>query len=277
MGIRAATWRTRCALAFLALLGTLAASALAQTDEAPPADVGKMFRRVFTETMKPVERVQALERIVKEHPDSEWADDALWVLGEAARRQQLAYRVVYYWQYMMARPAQPRLEAFTRTLPLYRKSSLSRVVFLLEAEGVSLLPTPAAPPPRKSTDEGASAPQQVTRTRERLFLGCRPFNAVPMVVWAELGACYEQVKKPRLALRAYRKALKAAPGTGRWPENYRACVERLEKRVALLPPPPPPPPAAEQAPGAGGPAGASPEAAAAPPADARSSGGGQGD
>jgi len=216
----------------LAAAGVSAAQVPAQKPKASPAEAGKAFRAVFQGEMETAEQVKELERIVKEYPETGWDDDALWVLGEVARQDGRVDRVLYYWQYLMTRPVEPKLEEYTRTLVLYRKSSLYRVQFLLEAEGNAYVrPAPGEPTTRQAFSLVATGPSH--RGGERIMLGCRRFNAVPMVVWAELGDCYERMGLLAAALRAHRKSVELSPEKGRWHKNYSERVARLEAKLNL--------------------------------------------
>ncbi|MGD2176129.1 MAG: hypothetical protein PVJ27_12050 [Candidatus Brocadiaceae bacterium] len=177
-----------------------------------------IFQRAFTQAMEPTERVRALESLAKEHPDSRWSDDALWVLGEAARRQQDGPRVLCYWQYLMTKRPDAVLEDYTRTLPIYRNSALPQVELLLVSEGNAF----------RSTDN-----RVLTGETGRVYLmnNAERFNPLPMVVWAELAGHYKRAGRGRLGLRAYRKALEAAPSQGRWAESCRARIRALEERL----------------------------------------------
>ena len=217
----------------LLLAGVVATCCLGQEEPAEQDAPEALFRRAFAEKCRPTDRIRLLERIAREHSDSKWADDALWALGEIARQHRLVRRVFYYWQFMMTRDETPELEEFTRTLALYRRSSLFRARYLLDAEGNSYIMIPQR---SAKSQDGDSALRADGAGPQPVRYVCRPFNAVPMVVWAELGACYEQLSRPRLALDAYRKALDCAPRSGRWPAVYRKRVERLEELVAVLPP-----------------------------------------
>ena len=75
-------------------------------DPEDEAAAGAHYRDALLNAVTPGERVQALEQVVKDHPKSRWADDALWVLGEAARQGSRHDLVVYYWHALVA--AYPR-------------------------------------------------------------------------------------------------------------------------------------------------------------------------
>ncbi len=202
----------------------LAAAALpTEAAEKTSLDPRRAFQRAFTAKMAPRRRVALLESIAKEHPESPWADDALWALGEVARRNDDPRRVVCYWQYLMNRRPDAELEDYTRTLQLYRTSTLPQIELLLLSEGNSYVMD------EPEVREGQSA---------TLFLvkNARRFNPLPMVVWEEVGECCAELDKPRVALRAYRKALQAAPEKGRWRTDYWERIQRLEERLEALPP-----------------------------------------
>jgi hypothetical protein len=170
-----------------------------------------------------VERVRLLERIAKEHPDSEWADDAVWVLGEAARREERLGRVLYYWQFLLGRWPGARLEDYTRSLQVYRDSPMPAIESMLRAQGQGYVRR------QEPVIEGSRGSMHLLRNAQR-------FNALPMTVWTELAECYRRLDKPRLALRCYRKALQAAPPGGSLRRRCQRNVERLEGYVEAMPP-----------------------------------------
>lgn len=203
---------TRRALAILGALAALLPGVMAAEPTASD-DPGAEFRAAFEEGVPPVRSARILVRLVKEHPRSEWADDALWVLGEAARRQKRPDRVVYFWQYLMASKPDAELEEFTRSLELYRRSPLGSIMVVLEAEGTAYVPDAEA------------------KAQGRAFFVAKPFNAVPMSVWEELGRSYLRLGKPSLALKAYQRALACAPEHGRWKGRYRTRIRTLAERL----------------------------------------------
>ena len=190
--------------------------ASARQAEEPPAE---RFRRAISDQLAFAERVALLESISKEHPECEWADDALWVLGEWARRQRAPAKMLYYWQYLMSAHPGVALEPYTRSLAVYERSLLPQVRRMLIAEGVAY----SAEQPRLL--EGKSGGFHVFENASR-------FNATPMVVWGEIAATYEMAGKPRLSLKAYRKALDRAPATGYWREIYTKRLEALQSKLA---------------------------------------------
>jgi len=204
-----ASSRLVAVLLALAIIPAGGARAQQQLQEAEAA-----FRAAFAGEIEPEERVAALERVVKEHADSAWADDALWALGEAARQQQSTDKVIYYWQYLMSRRPDVELEDLTRSLPLYQASRLPQAYAYLEATGMTYV-----------HHDG------VEKEEASVFVNAKPFNPVPMLVWEELGRSFVERDKLKLALKAYDKALEAAPPGGRWQRSYRAAIQGVEIKL----------------------------------------------
>ena len=202
----------------LVLVLVLAGGASAPEAEGPD-EARSVFEHAFDEETTVAERVHALERIVKESPDSKWADDALWALGELARQEGQARRVAYYWQYLMAVHPEPRLEEFTRSLPLHRQSGLAQVEFLLRLTGQSYV-----------RDDGRLERDD----NDKVFVNVKPFSPVPMLVWAGLGHSYEQLDKLEMSLKAYQEALRRAPAAGQWREAYADSARRVQAKLTAL-------------------------------------------
>ena len=214
MGMHQTVW--------LALVLLLAGADAPPEAEAPAtADVQTAFTQAFAPEVEPQAARLALERIVKESPDSEWADDALWVLGEHARQGGQPLRVAYYWQYLMAVRPEPHLEEFTRSLPLYRWSGLVQVEIYVRKTGQSY-----------ALNEGR------IREGNREFLNVKAFNPVPMLVWAGLGSSYEQMDRLALSLKAFQQAQASAPTGGPWRASYEASARRVQMKLSALGVPP---------------------------------------
>ncbi len=209
------------ALISVATLCFACVAARARTTMAENESPGKLLSQALSRGVTDSEEMRTLERIVKEYPDSPWADDALWVLGEVGRRSGNSRAVIYYWQYLMARPTGPVLEEFTLKSKLFKESSLYRVQTLLEVEGGGYL-----------LEEGSRVVEG-PEAEKTLFMGCKRFNALPMVVWSELADSYERAHKPALALRALRNAFAESPPKGRWHDLCRQRVEKAERLRAL--------------------------------------------
>jgi hypothetical protein len=187
----------------------------AQAAEAPAPE--SLFAEAFAPDVGPDDSRMCLERIVKESPDSEWADDALWVLGEAARQQGQPRRVAYYWQYLMAVHPEPHLEELTRSLPLYQRSGLPQVELYMRRTGQSYV-----------RSEGR------LREGNRELLNVKPFSPLPMLVWAELGKTYEHMGRLTLSRKAFARAQTSAPTGGQWRQNYAASARRIDAKLAAL-------------------------------------------
>lgn len=183
----------------------------------PQLDPAEAFRQAFAGEMKREDAVTLLQRIAKECPDSVWADDALWALGQDARNRKDHRRVIYYWQFLMAARPDVQLEDFSREQELYRRSGLPEARYYLEATG--------------QTYRRGDGRQARGRT---LFVDAKPVNPVPVRVLEGLGEAYERLGQYELALRAYRKGVEHAPTRKRLIEGCRDSVARVEKKIALL-------------------------------------------
>jgi hypothetical protein len=236
------------------LLATCAAAAGARAADdgagRKPDAAQALFRSAFEDHLAPAERVEVLERVAKEHSDSPWADDALWVLGEAARRQHLTMRVLYYWQFLVTRWPAVHLEDYTRSLEFYHISPVGCVEHLLEMQGDLFLPQRGHVIPGKEAQAFA-------------YKNAVAFNPAPMLVWEELGDCYALLDKQDLAAEAYARSLAAAPPAGDFARSFRVRVnDKMQlaggKASAVTPAATP----------AASPEKTLPPAASAPPADA---------
>ncbi len=173
-----------------------------------------LFRSAFDPELEPPERVERLEQVIKEHRDSAWADDALWVLGEAARRRKAHERVAYYWQLLVARADELHLEEYTTGLAIYRESALPAVRYLLRMEGTVYRPATV---------------DVITSDAADMFLytNVEPYAPEPVLIWEALGDAYLELNRPQLAVKAYARARELLPGSGRWALGYR---QRLDGR-----------------------------------------------
>lgn len=210
--------------------GTLClALVLALQIAGPPSEDGRpmqyspdaSFVEAFGPGMDPAVQKGMLERIVKESPNSQWADDALWCLGELARQAGRPRHVAYYWQYLMAVQPEPKLEEFTHSLPLFARSGVPQVEMLLRGTGQAYVHTEA-----RAIDGN------------RVLLNAKPVSAARVLVWAGLGQAYEQMGRLRLAQKSYAQAQACAPAGGQWRATYAMAVERIKARIAARGEPP---------------------------------------
>ena len=189
-------------------------------------DAKGQFLEALLGVLTPEERVAALEQIVKDHPRSVWADDALWILGETARQMRPPRhdKVIYYWQILVSEHPHVELEEITRTLGLYQASGLPQVEFYLVRTGRSYV-----------LQNGIMARLRGT---DRVLVNARAFNAVPMCVWEGLAQAYRSLGKHKPALAAYRMAYRAAPNGGPWRKRFDVSIGKLERLVRAKEPEP---------------------------------------
>lgn len=200
------------------LILALVLSAAAAWGEDEPSEAEAKFRAAFADTIGPRERVEALEKVAKDHPDSPWADDALWALGEAARQQRMATRTIYYWQYLMGCRPDFRLEDFTRRQAVYRRSPLPGLLYLLRVDGSAYSRSEA----KVVSGEGG---------RSFVYKNVETFDPAPLLVWEGLGDGYRRLKRPLLAAKAYAKAVELAPEKGEWAVGYRQRLKEKRQTV----------------------------------------------
>ena len=193
----------RKALLLAACLAALCAAARG-ADEATDENARKIYAGAFAEGLSDDERTELLENIVRDFADTRWSDDALWVMAQAADAEGDRGRAVLLRRQLLQMHRDPRLERFTRSLPVYENSRMPRVIFLLERTGH-----------RYTNDAGRAV----------------PFNPIPMVTCEDLAAAYEDMDLPELALGEYRRALTAAPPDGLFARIYRRRIERIEGKL----------------------------------------------
>ena len=99
-------------------------------DEATEKEAWQLYRGVFEEGLEPAERIETLERVATDYPDTAWADDALWVLSEVARKRGDARRAILFERQLLERDAAPSLETFTLRQNIYARSRLPHVLFV---------------------------------------------------------------------------------------------------------------------------------------------------
>ncbi|MFO8007227.1 MAG: hypothetical protein R6V05_05755 [Candidatus Brocadiia bacterium] len=176
-----------------------------------------LFERAFAADTGPLQRVRLLESLAKEHPLCAWSDDALWVLGEAARQQGNLPLMARYWQYLMTCQPDVDLEERTTELTVYRTSAVPQVRRLLVVEGKAYV---------------RHQPRVTDGGNWHVVENARRLNVVPMIVWGDLAAFYEQAGRPKLALKAYRRAMQCAPADCMWLQAYRGRIRQIEQEMA---------------------------------------------
>ena len=192
-------------LLVLSLCGLLTSAPLARAaDEAAEKEALQQYKSAFQEGLDNKKRIETLESVVKEHPDSQWADDALWVLGEVAARGGRRDLAVQFRRKLTERPAPPNLEAFTCALPVYETSRVPRALYLLNLTG------------NRYKRDGIKAV---------------PFNPIPMLVHEDLALDYQLMGLAKLALHEYELAAAAAPPDGLFQRTYKRRAERLKETL----------------------------------------------
>ncbi len=202
-------WRSvpvRAVVFALAVTTALVAQA-AQTEPEGQEDPRTAFLTVCFSGCPPAERVAVMERIVKESPESEWADDALWALGEECRQRGNLTGALRYWQFLLSRWPAVELERETRALDVFQGTSAAWAEFLLTMDGLSFTPDT----PRARTDPA---------TGSFTAHSARRLNTVPMAVWFDLGQVYEGLGCHEVAFRAYTRATALVPAGCRLAEVY---------------------------------------------------------
>ncbi len=199
----------KLAFVLIALAAAWPAGHARAGEDASPAE---LYRRALVEPMPAAERVRLLELLVREHEESAWADDALWLLGECARQRGDARRVVYYWQLLAGRGGVLKLDELTRAQIPYRLSRAAQATFYLEATGQ-----------RYVAGSGGAAGGALIKAE--------PVDVAMMTVWEGLAHAYLALGRPSLALGAYGAALGHAPPRSPWADQYREAVARLQARA----------------------------------------------
>ena len=197
------------ALLLALCLGVVSSAVLMAADEATEEEARQLYEGAFSEGLKVAERLEALEQVAKDYADTAWADDALWVLGEVARKRRDSRRAVLFGRQLLEREVPPSLEPFTEQQAIYARSRLPRVLFLLGRTG------------HLYRHEGAKAI-------------AIPFDPLQMVVSEGLALQYEKLGLHELALKEYRRAIAAAPPGGMFARIYVRRADRLEKKVERL-------------------------------------------
>jgi len=186
------------------MMGTC--TALWAADEVKEAEAQKQFEQAFDLGLKLKKRVEILQKVVSEYPESAWADDALWALGEIASRYGFEKYAVRFRQELVERKDTPKLERFTGTTWIYHQSRIPGVLWILERTGHRY-------------------------RREKMSEKAIAFNPLPMVVNEDLALAYRQRGKPEEALNYYRKALTCAPEGGLFASIYQRRIKRLEEEI----------------------------------------------
>lgn len=194
------------ALLTLALLCACAGPAFAKPKEADKQDPGKVFAGAFREDLTPAERIDIMRSIARDHSRSRWADDALWILAQVATIRHDPARSILLRQQLLDRAESVSLEKLTMGRPIYRRSRLPEVEFLLQQTGHLY----------------SGKPGHTTR-----------LNVMPIVLHEELGSAYQKLRMFRSAAREYRAAAKLVPADGLLTRLYVRRADRMKKNADI--------------------------------------------
>jgi hypothetical protein len=193
-------------LLVLALLCVWGGPAFAKPEVADRQDPGTMFAEAFREDLTPEERIDIMRCIARDHSESRWGDDALWILAQVATIRRDAARSILLRQQILDREESVSLEKFTISRPIYRRSRLPEVEFLLQQTGHLY----------------SGKPGHTTRR-----------NVMPIVLHEELGGAYQSLGMFRSAAREYRVAAKLVPPDGLLGRLYSRRADRMEKKAEI--------------------------------------------
>ncbi|MFP4029421.1 MAG: hypothetical protein ACLFWL_16665 [Candidatus Brocadiia bacterium] len=173
-------------------------------DDATEEKARRAFIKGLRSGVEIEEREKIFLNVAKDYPDTRWADDAIWLLSELASGRDKRARAVLLRRELVDREEFPKLEKPTEATPVYRRSRLRQIVFLLENMG--------------------------HRFRRREGLKIETFNALPMSLHEALAVDYIAMDKLKMARHEYKEALKLAPGEF-FKRMYRRRLKGLEKEI----------------------------------------------
>jgi hypothetical protein len=174
-------------------------------DEVTEAASLELFRSAFAAGVPPRRRVEILERVAVEYPKTRWADDALWILSEYARKAGRPRTALKYSQELIENYPKCRLEGPTRTLEVYVDSRIPQVVRVIEKTG-----------------------HHVVQRGRRLYR----YNPLPMVVHEDIAIELLKWRQPGKALEHLESALKAGPPGGLYIEFLQRRIKDVREDVA---------------------------------------------
>lgn len=176
-------------------------------DEVKEANAADTFRRAFTGDIDGYEQLGLLRDVVCRYSDTVWGDDALWVLACMADKRGDEKRSVLMLRKLVQRGQSPKLEAFTKTLPVYRSSYVAEVLLVVDRMGYRYRASWRVPPPE--------------------------FNPLPMAVHQQLARAYHKRGLLEHAAEQYRLALKAAPDDALFTGVFRRQADELREEIRL--------------------------------------------
>jgi len=187
-------------------IGFLSAPVCYAAAERTEEEARKKYASAFDRGLKIKRRVEILEAVVKDYSDTAWADDALWLLGEVADRYGYPKRAVHFRRQLVGRDLVPRLEAFTQAQPVYRRSRIPQILFVLERGGYAY-----------------------AVRGDKTF----KFNPLPVATHEELAQGYLELGMTEQALEHYRGALAATPAGCIFADIYSRRIDEIEEELEL--------------------------------------------
>lgn len=197
--------------ALLVIVASLTAPALFGQHDDERVDPSQLFRRAMAEEPDFDEQILMLEELVKTHPRSIWADDALWAIGEMYAQKKQRGKAIGYKRQLVSWYPGCHLESYTQALPVYKKSFVPALRQACRDMGQ----LPAYRGRRMVVPERSRAAALV--------------NPVPVAVAHDLALMYERQGDFVKAARYYRRCLKRLPARGYLTRFVRDNYERIRE------------------------------------------------
>ena len=174
-------------------------------DEVTEATAADEFRRAFSRDMTREKHVAQLKKIAEKYSDTTWADDALWCLTRVDMRSGDDQELLEHGRSLLNRNRLPHLQSFTRCTPYYQNTRLPGVLWVLERTGHRF--------------------RRPEKGRRALV-----FNALPMVLKADMARAAERLGRYSKAIDYYEEAIARAPDGCVFEQSYQSAIERLKKK-----------------------------------------------
>lgn len=152
------------------------------------------------------ERLEMLADLVKKHPRSKWADDSVWMMGELCKQAKRPREAIEHKTLLVKKYSHCRLQPYTKTLSVYRKSFIPTLEKLLKHLG------------------------HVKFGKNRRFTYFRP---EPIAMNHDLAVIYERLGDYAKSKRYYEACLKRMPKEGLLTDSLRKNYERVAENVRV--------------------------------------------
>ena len=152
------------------------------------------------------ERLEALADLVKKHPRSKWADDAVWMMGELCKQAKRPREAIEYKTLLVKKYPHCRLQPHTKTLRVYKRSFVSALGRLLKNLG-----------------------------HVKFRKNQRPtyFRPEPIAMNHDLAVIYERLGDYAKSKRYYEACLRKMPKEGLLTDSLRKNYERVAENVRV--------------------------------------------